>query len=82
MSAVTALSLATSCMTIVAMQLLARKRIEGWFVGLANQALWLALIVATGAWGLLVLTVTLTVTYAHAIHRWRSESPITVGGQQ
>lgn len=68
------LSTATSVITLIGMQLLARKRWEGWAVGLVNQVTWLALIVATRAWGLLLLTVSLSVTYTQGLIRWRREA--------
>lgn len=66
-----AISLATSVMTLVAMQLLAKRRWQGWAVGLANQALWVALIIRTEAWGLLLLTCALVVIYVRALIDWR-----------
>ncbi|MBK6857528.1 MAG: hypothetical protein IPG97_13525 [Microthrixaceae bacterium] len=65
------LSLATSLVTILGMWLVARKRWEGWAVGLANQALWFALIVQTRSWGLLVLMAALVWIYSRALIDWR-----------
>lgn len=65
------LSLATSLATILGMWLVARKRWEGWAVGLANQALWFALIVQTRSWGLLVLMAALVWIYSRALIDWR-----------
>lgn len=68
------ISVLTSLVTITAMQLLKHRRWEGWAVGLANQALWIVLIVQTQAWGLLILTGTLTWTYATALLAWRRDA--------
>lgn len=65
------LSLATSIVTIIGFHLVAKKRWEGWAVGLANQALWLALILQTRTWGLLLLNVTLVWIYGRALIDWR-----------
>lgn len=65
------LSLATSIVTIIGFHLVAKKRWEGWAVGLANQALWLALILQTRTWGLLLLNVTLVWIYGRALTDWR-----------
>lgn len=64
------LSLATSVMTITAMWLVSKKRAAGWAVGLANQGLWLALIISTRAWGLLLLSVVLVWIYSRALWAW------------
>ena len=65
------LSLATSIVTIIGFHLVAKKRWEGCAVGLANQALWLALILQTRTWGLLLLNVTLVWIYGRALIDWR-----------
>jgi hypothetical protein len=63
-----------SGVTILAMQLAGRKDKRGWALGIANQVLWLAFIVHTQSWGLLVLTGVLTVTYAQNYQRWAKET--------
>lgn len=73
----TILSLATSAFTLLAMWLIARKDWRGWAVGLGNQLLWLALIVATQAWGLLLLMSALVVLYTRALVRWRHDEAAT-----
>lgn len=61
-------------MTILSMELLARKRWEGWIVGLVNQGFWFYLIVYQQAlWGLSILTVVLTWRYSVALVKWRNE---------
>ena len=69
-----ALPLATSLMTLLAMWLVGNKRAAGWVVGLANQILWVAFIVAFNAWGLLPLTVALTFLYTRNLICWRREA--------
>lgn len=64
----------TGALTIVAMELVARRDWRGWAVGLANQLFWLGLIVQRGLWGLLPLTAILTWRYLAALRRWRSHS--------
>lgn len=78
----TALPLATARdTTLPCAQFAARKRWEGWAVGLANQALWLAVTVTTEAWGLLARTVTLTRTHTRALIAWRRDPHATHQGQ-
>lgn len=61
-------------LTLVSMELVARRRWEGWAVGLANQALWAYLVVwRARLWGLAPLSVLLTWRYAAALARWRRE---------
>ena len=55
-------------MTILAMELIGRKRWEGWVVGLINQVFWFWLVVwEQQLWGLSVLTVVLTWRYSAAL---------------
>jgi hypothetical protein len=58
------LSLITAVLTLWGMWLAGNKRSAGWIVGLVNQVFWLATIIAFGVWGLLPLTVALTVVYS------------------
>ena len=64
-----AISLVTSAMTILMMYLLGSKRRIGFAVSLANQPLWLAIALLTGAYGLLPLQVVMTIL---AIRGWRN----------
>lgn len=62
------------CLTIVAMELIARKHWAGWAVGLINQAFWFYLIVwEKQLYGLAILTVVLTWRYSVALVKWRRE---------
>ena len=62
-------------MTLLAMELIARKKWYGWAVGLVNQALWFYLIVyQQQLWGLAMLSVALTWRYTVALVRWRREA--------
>ena len=68
-----ALSLATSLATLYGIWLAGNEDWRGWAVGLGNQVLWVAFIVAYQAWGLLPLTVALTFAYSRNLLRWRAE---------
>lgn len=68
------LPFATGCLTLVGMWLAGNKRTAAWAVGLVNQALWFAFIVVFEAWGLLPLSVALTLIYARNLIRWREDS--------
>lgn len=70
------ISVATSVVTLFAMWLIAKKDWRGWLVGLVNQALWLWLIVDTQAWGLLILTGSLSILYTAALIKWRREEAV------
>lgn len=59
-----------SVVTIVAMELAGRKDKRAWAIGLANQVLWVAFIVHTRSWGLLVLTGALIYVYGRNYLRW------------
>jgi uncharacterized Tic20 family protein len=67
------LSLVTAALTLWGMWLAGNKRSAGWIVGLVNQIFWLATIVAFGVWGLLPLTVALTVVYTRNLLKWRRD---------
>jgi hypothetical protein len=69
-----AIALSTSVFTLIGMWLAGNKDWRGWAVGLGNQVLWFIFIVVFGAWGLLPLSLTLTVTYARNLIRWRAEA--------
>lgn len=64
---------ATSVVTLWAMWLLAKKRWQGWVVGLANQVLWIATAVLFRTWGLLPLTFALIIVYTRGLIAWRAE---------
>ena len=64
----------TGAMTVLSMELLARKRWEGWAVGIVNQSLWAWLIYSRELWGLSPLCLILTWRYAVALRRWTRKS--------
>jgi hypothetical protein len=68
------IGLATSFFTILSMFLAGRKDWRAWAVGLGNQVLWLGLIVESENWGLLPLTVVLSVIYFKNLVAWRREA--------
>lgn len=61
----------TGALTILAMELIARKHWQGWAVGLANQVFWAWLVWDRQMWGLAPLTAILTWRYSVALIRWR-----------
>lgn len=65
--------LATSILTLYGMKLAGDKNKRGWVVGLANQALWFASIVAFGMWGLLPLNVALVFVYSRNLRLWAKQ---------
>lgn len=68
-----AIALLTSAGTLIHMWQAGRKWRWTWLVGLANQAVWLAFIVAFGAWGLLPLSAALIVVYTRNHVLWGRE---------
>lgn len=71
-----AISLITSAVTLLGMWLAGNKRPSAWLVGLGNQALWFATIVAFSVWGLLPLNAALIVVYSRNFLRWRREERV------
>lgn len=67
-----------SAITIFATVLTGNKHRLAWIVSLAGQALWLVYIVASGSWGFLPLTATLTVLYLRNHLKWREENRLEV----
>lgn len=65
------LPLTLSANTIALMWLVGDRRTVGWVLGLVGQVGWFAFIVVFEAWGLLPLTVALTIVYARNLRRWR-----------
>lgn len=62
------LSAITIWMTVLA----GNKDRSAWIVGLANQALWLAWIVASGTYGMLPMNIALWVVYARNHWKWQA----------
>ncbi len=62
-----ALQLITSLLTIYSVYLAGNGDQRFNWVGLGNQVLWVVVILGTGAYGLLVLTAAMTVTYTRNI---------------
>lgn len=62
-------------LTLLAMELIARKKWQGWAVGLVNQAFWAYLIVyQQQLWGLAILSAVLTWRYSVALMQWRRDA--------
>lgn len=60
--------------TVVAMELIARRRWEGWALGLVNQTLWFTLCWKKQLWGLILIPLILTWRYSVALYRWRRDA--------
>lgn len=60
-----------SAITIWMTLLAGNKHKSAWVVGLINQALWLVWIIASETWGLLPLTVALSIVYVRNYVKWR-----------
>lgn len=67
----------TGIMTVLGMELVARKRWEGWLVCLLNQFLWAYLIAAKELWELVPLTLILTIRYSSFMMAWVKQSRTT-----
>ena len=64
-----------SAITIWMTVLAGNKHPSAWLIGLFNQALWLAWIVASQNWGLLPMNAALWVVYARNYWKWQRETP-------
>ena len=61
--------------TILAMELIARRKWYGWAVGLVNQGFWFYVVVwQQQLYGLAVLTAVLTWRYSVALVKWRRDA--------
>lgn len=65
--------LITSAVTLLTMWLAGSKKSAAWLLGIANQGLWAWFIIVFEAWGLIPLSVCLTVIYARNYFRWRRD---------
>ena len=74
MTAKLAISLLTSAGTLWGMWAAGGKKSYAWLIGLGNQVVWLAFIVAFQAWGLLPLSASLVVVYTRNHLRWKREA--------
>lgn len=61
-----------SFITIYSMFLIGNKNILGWWIGIANQVLWLVFILWYKSYGLLPLTILIVVVYTRNLITWRS----------
>lgn len=64
------LSFATGAVSLLALWLIGSRRVAGHWLGLANQLLWLALALETGAYGLLPLCAAYALVYGRNIRNW------------
>lgn len=63
-----------SVLTLATMWHAGNQKWWAWLIGLVNQAFWFVFVVAFDAWGLLPLSVSLTVVYARNLRRWLAEA--------
>ncbi len=61
-------------LTLLSMELIARRRWEGWLVGILNQATWMILCYQQELWGLMPLQVILSWRFTVALMQWRKEN--------
>lgn len=66
--------LLTSIFTILGMWLAGNHDHRAWYVGIANQGLWLTFIIMFHAWGLLPLLTALLFVYTRNLIRWKKEN--------
>lgn len=60
-----------SIFTLTTMYLAGEKKRSGWLLGVLNQGLWLFWIIITGTYGLLLLTIALTIIYSRNYILWK-----------
>lgn len=68
------LSLVTTGFSLFGLWLQGSKRVEGFYLGIANQFLWFALALATGVYGLLPNCFIYGAVYWRNIRRWRADN--------
>lgn len=68
------LPLVISAFTMLAMWMIGNKSWKGWVVGLVNQGLWIAFAIIFEAYGLIPLSVVLTVIYIRNLMKWRQDT--------
>lgn len=61
-----------SAITIYSAVLAGNKRPAAWSIGVANQALWLTWIVASGTWGMLPMNMVLAGIFVRNWRKWKS----------
>ncbi len=60
-----------SGLTFWSMVLAGDKKRSAWLLGLINQAFWLTYVISTKTWGLLPLTIAMTVVYIRNLIKWK-----------
>lgn len=74
--AIWALTAVIAINTMTATWLVKHKRIEGWYVSLANQTLWFTVNLDKGLWGFFFLQAFLIWQGIHAIILWRRDAAL------
>jgi hypothetical protein len=67
------LQLVISCITIWMTLMAGNKHPKAWLIGLANQSLWITLIVWIQAWGLVPLCLTMCYVYYRNHVKWKAD---------
>lgn len=63
-----------SVLTIYSAFLAGDKKPAAWTVGIANQVLWAAWIIASGTWGMAPMNVVLAAIFVRNFIKWRAEA--------
>ena len=70
-----------SVITIYMTVLAGNKSRYAWAIGLFNQALWLAWIIAAESWGFLPMNIALWIVYARNHFKWATHGITKKGGE-
>lgn len=62
-----------SILTVWTLVLAGDKKRGAWLAGLLNQFFWFVYVISTHTWGLLPLTICMTVVYANNLKKWGHE---------
>lgn len=62
-----------SVVSLLTVYLTGKKKIIGWQVGLIGQALWISWEFYIKAWGLMPMTVIMTILYVKNLKEWKKE---------
>lgn len=61
----------TGILTLVSMWLISERKFYGWIIGLVCQCFWFVLVCQQKLWGLMAVTIIMTIIYIRAIIKWR-----------
>lgn len=69
-----ALMFLAGLMFVITLWLAGKKLVAAWYVGLAGNAVWYAVVIVGRNWGLLLLVITMTVVHTRNLVAWRREA--------